>query len=212
MIKLLTLALVFSSMSSFASNPSDICANDRIIDSSGDAGRVIEVFSNGKAKIKFDAFTGFYTKSLSGLGKGVKCHAGFCASNRVIDTSGDAGTIIEVFNNGTAKVKFDAFTGKYTKNLRGLGRGYECVGNACAGDRVIDSNGNTGTIKEVFNNGTAKVKLDRFTGTYHKSLRSLGYGEDCSNTQRCPGRNHRQFLIHRLGLKTWAFLFLAGDL
>ena len=50
----------------------------------------------------------------------------------------------------------------------------------CVGDRVIDSVGDRGNIKEVFSNGIANVFIDR-RGDYPRSLSALGVKTECSD-------------------------------
>lgn len=183
----LVLGLVLSSMAAFA-NP-DICVGDRVIDNANDAGRVIEVYSNGKAKVKFDRFSNLYTKNLKDISKSIRCKGRLCVGNRVLDNANDVGTIHEIFANGKVNVKFDRFSKIYTKLSSDLGKGYRCVEAACVRDRIIDNSNDSGIILEVFDNGKAKVKFDRFSNYYVKSLKDLGYGISCIGSNSCRGRD-----------------------
>ena len=54
--------------------PSDkLCNGDRIIDSSNNIGEVIEVFSNGKAKVLFDGSFSYSFRLFSSLGIELNC-------------------------------------------------------------------------------------------------------------------------------------------
>lgn len=156
-----------------------ICAGDRAMDSSGNIGTVQEVFSNGKATMTLDNYSGSYVRSTSTLGKGVRCYERICENDRIIDSSGNFGTAVEVFNNGKAKVSLDNYSGYYTRTISSLGKGQRSVDRLRQGDRVIDSSGNVGTVKEVFNNGKARVELDSYSDTYIRSIDSLGKGYRC---------------------------------
>lgn len=167
--------------------PSDrLCPSDRIIDSQGNVGTVKKVFENGQAKVYFDGI-GNYTRSTSSLGKGVDCHKHICVGDRVIDKGEYVGTVKEVFDNGRAKIFFDNF-GKYIRKTQSLGKGFRCIENVCVNDRVIDKRNFTGKIKEVFDNGKAKVYLDGF-GHSIRSFSALGIELNCSLRENCSYRN-----------------------
>jgi hypothetical protein len=110
-----------------------------------------------------------------------------CSSDRVIDSGENVGTVKEVFSNGQATVYLDGF-GTYTSSTSSLGKGFRCIENVCVNDRAIDRENNTGTIKELFDNGKSKVYLDGL-GTYIRSFSSLGIELNCSLRENCSCRN-----------------------
>ncbi len=189
MKNLILFSLVMSSFSVFASEK--ICQGTRVIDGSNYTGVVVEVFSNGIAKVKLDSYSGLYDRSVKGLAAAVECKDRFCINDRVIDDSNNPGDIKEIFDNGIAKVIFDLkpAIGLHARSIRGLGKGFRCVENACVNDRVMDGN-DPGNIVEIFDNGIAKVKLDSYPGLYDRSLKGLGFKETCSSSAPCRGLNH----------------------
>src|SRR3989338_8146908 len=118
---------------SFSYGATDICVNDRVIDGSSDVGTIVAIYSNGKAKVKFDRFSA-YTRSIKELSKSAECKGRFCVNDRVIDGSSDVGKIEMIFENGKAKVKFDRFSALYTRTLSELSKGFRCIEGACVGD------------------------------------------------------------------------------
>lgn len=86
----------------------------------------------------------------------------YCANDRV-NFANYAGVILEIFNNGNAKIELDNQLGIVFKNIDTLGLGVKCNEHICQDYRVIFSQ-YTGTVIEVFSNGNAKVKLDYTNG------------------------------------------------
>jgi len=166
--------------------PSDkLCNGDRIIDSSNNIGEVIEVFSNGKAKVLFDGSF----RNTNNLGKGYRCIESVCSGDRIIDSSNNIGEVIEVFSNGKAKVLFDGSFSYSFRNTNNLGKGYRCIESVCSGDRIMDTSNNVGKIVEVFDNGKTKVLFD---GSFSYSFRlfsSLGIELNCRLRENCSCRN-----------------------
>lgn len=111
-----------------------------------------------------------------------------CSGDRVINSSDGVGTVVEVFSNGKATVSFDSYYGIFIKNVRSLKKGQKCFKKFCEGDRIIDSDDNFGKIKEIFENGKAKISLDFYFGlpvidAYHglfiRDLNTSGKGFRC---------------------------------
>jgi preprotein translocase subunit YajC len=102
----------------------NICVGDRVIDSGGHLGTVLEVFSNGLAIVYLDDL-GTYNRSALSLGKGVLCNNHVCVNDRVIDSGGHLGTVLEVFDNGNSSVYLDGL-GPYIRSISSLSIQLNC--------------------------------------------------------------------------------------
>ena len=164
----------------------NLCSADRVIDSADNLGTVQEFFSNGQATIYLDGY-GTYTRSVSSLGKGVRCSNHICVGDGVIESAENLGTVKEVFDNRKSSVYLDGY-GTYIRSTSTLGKGFRCIESVCVNDRAIDNANNTGPIKELFDNGKSSVYLDGY-GTYIRSFSSLGIQLNCSLRENCSCRN-----------------------
>ncbi len=178
-MKALFLALALISTPAFACPGNQICAGDRIIDSDDLVGTALAVFSNGKAKVTLDGYSGTHVRELDSMGKGVPCLARLCVRNRIIDSDQLPGTVLELFTNGKAKVTLDGYSGDHIRDASSLGKGKSCVRNICVGSRIIDGDDLVGTVVEIFNNREAKVTLDGYSGTHIRDVSTLARGYRC---------------------------------
>ena len=188
-IKLLAFSLLLLSQTIFAAS---ICRDARIIDKNNTTGSIQEIFSNGMAIVLLDeqGLTPYYRK-LTDLSGAVAYKGKYHINDRILDLSNSTGTIKEIFDNGLAKVMMDGKGINYRiVALSELAKGYKCVEAACTKDRFLDSNNSSGTIMEIFDNGVAKVMLDRKgLSLYDRSLKDLGYAVSCSLKSACLGKN-----------------------
>lgn len=189
MKSLIVLASILATSIAMACPSDRMCSGDRMIDSSENVGRVLEVFSNGQARVDLDRYTGTYIRQVNTLGKGVGCFQHICVGDRIVDSSENVGTVKEVFDNGKARVDLDRYTGTYIRQVNTLGKGFSCIESVCVNDRMIDSSQKTGRILELFDNGKARVDFDRYTGTYIRSFVSLGIQLNCNLRENCSCRN-----------------------
>ena len=119
---------------------SGICVSHRILSSNDTPGEIREVFTNGKATMTFEGYSGLYVRHVSTLGLSTNCLATACTGDRVISSNGTPGTILEIFDSGRAKIRFDGYSGTYLRGLSDLGHSVTCsLGNPCRRNRD-DSN------------------------------------------------------------------------
>jgi translation initiation factor IF-1 len=161
----------------------------RIIDAGENVGTVLETFSNGKARVKFDNYSEDYVREINTLASAIRCDNDICMEDRIIDSAGNAGKVIEVFANGKALVRLDSYSSEYIRQTKQLGKGFRCFEKICQGDRIIDASNNTGTVKEIFSNGRALVAFDNYSELYVRSLESLGVSTTCRQASRCELKN-----------------------
>jgi hypothetical protein len=151
-----------------------VCKRSRVIDTRRGTGKVYEVFTNGVAKVMFDNELGYRYLNVKELGVGIKCYRDVCEKSRIIDTRRVTGKVYEVFTNGIAKVMFDDELGYRHLNIKDLGVGVDCYEGICVKNRVINSANVPGTVKEVFNNGMAKIMFDNELAYQNISIKELG--------------------------------------
>jgi membrane protein implicated in regulation of membrane protease activity len=190
MKKMILIASIMSSFA-FASTAGKICERDRVNFGSR-VGTALEVFSNGKVRIDMDdSYTNAY-KNVSELGRGVNCFKRVCRNDRV-NFGSRAGRVLEVFDNGTARIDMDdSYTNSY-KDVSEIGKGFRCVEDICQGDRV-EFNGRVGKALEVFDNGIVRIDMDDSYTNAYKEMSDLGYEVRCSinsssRDTSCHGRN-----------------------
>ncbi|MFZ4715240.1 MAG: hypothetical protein ACOYL6_16075 [Bacteriovoracaceae bacterium] len=109
----------------------------------------------------------------------------FFAGDRIIDQYGNTGVIDCVFNNNTAEIYLDQYSGSFVRNLTTLGKGYRCIEKICVGRKIVDQYGNTGRIKELFHTGMAKISLDQYSTFFTRNLASLGFSLKCLSDDSC---------------------------
>ncbi len=102
------LTLLVSGSAFAVCNNNAICAKDYVIDNtSNSTGQVAEVFTNGRANVKYDRW-GYRTASVSDLSKAARCDHGICRKDRVI-MGKYVGTVMIVYSNTKAFVKWDKY-------------------------------------------------------------------------------------------------------
>ena len=89
------------------------------------AGTAAEVSADGTALVQFDRWTAPLRCPIESLGKGVRCHNGFCENDRVVDPDLGAGMVVEVFDNGIAVVQFDLWPAQ-SRMMANLKRDSHC--------------------------------------------------------------------------------------
>jgi hypothetical protein len=142
----------------------DIVVKDRVIDRQGNIGTVQNIFSNGTAKILFDGYTITLDRQVAELSKEVESMGDRNKTNylargtRVIDQQGNVGTVKNIFANEAVKVLFDGYTINLDRTYSQLSMEIEGmtdrggIHTLARGTRVIDRQGNVGTVKNIFAN------------------------------------------------------------
>lgn len=98
----------------------------------------------------------------------------FRPGNRLIDQYGNTGELIHLLTNQKAEIILDNYPDMaFVRELSTLGKSVGCLVNACVSQRIIDEYGNSGSLKEVFHNGMAKISLDLYEGYFTRSLDTL---------------------------------------
>lgn len=187
MSSLLILVTFFVTSMALACPSNDrLCFWGRIIDSKGMVGNVKEVFSNGQASVYLDSY-GTVIAPVATLGKGVQCHKNLCVKDRIIDSKNMTGQVIELFDNGQARVYLDNY-GYQIRSVSSLGKGFRCIENVCINSRTIDSLHRTGKIIELFDNGKARVYFDNY-GYRISPFSDIGIELKCSLRENCSCQN-----------------------
>jgi len=88
-----------------------ICVGNLVLDSSNNAGQVLQLFTNGEAQVRYTA--GYAsgqvgTTSIEYLSRSIGCWYNVCEHNRVVDGSGNVGTVEAVFQNGMTLLCYES--------------------------------------------------------------------------------------------------------
>lgn len=95
-----------------------LCVGERFMDRDGHIGVVLDVSDHGTARVRFDrheTYGGDY-RDVRKLSRWTQCVGDLCVGDRVRHTAyyGDhsleSGTVVELFENGRARVRFDVVT------------------------------------------------------------------------------------------------------
>lgn len=161
MKSLIFTTLLMVTTAAMACTSKNICPGDRIITSKNYTGDVLEVINDNKIKVYLDMGSFYHYLSQKELSKGVKCHQDICVGDRINETPSNirmyVGKVVEVFDNGKAKVWFDGWLNYSVRARSDIGIGYRCIEKLCKGDRVSDTAGITGTVEEIFDNGNIRI-------------------------------------------------------
>ncbi|MBI4348966.1 MAG: hypothetical protein HY553_19165 [Elusimicrobia bacterium] len=145
--------------------------SDEVLDDKDRAGKVVEVFSNGKAKVQYSFRSRIVpTESLARKLKpeyvpaSPACYGKVCVGDSVLDAKGSVGTVTNVFSNGRAKVQYSvtssilpvAELSPRTASVRPPE--FPPAIATKAQDRVLDAADEIATVVEVFSNGQAKIQ------------------------------------------------------
>lgn len=111
-----------------------------------------------------------------------------CVGSRVMDSDKNIGDVVEVYNNGTAKVLW--FSYYSTVSISKLAKGVPCNQRLCVGDRVNDTAfnlmGDVGKVVDAFENGMVRVWFDGHLGYSKRHHSELGKGYRCIE-EHCVG-------------------------
>lgn len=154
------------------SSKSGLRLDDRVLLSTGTddyVGKVMEIFSDGTTKIKFDGYSGYSFVAAKKLAKVVDSVGAYRPGSRVLFSNGYgpyAGTVREMFADGTASIRFDGYGSLSFINVKKLGLETQCHGDICRGSRVVYKDQYVGSVLNVYSNGSALVKFDGYAKEY----------------------------------------------
>lgn len=140
-----------------------ICNRDRVVYTSGDRAVVKESFRNGKVVIDWDnsSWANSVVK-VSEISKVVSCTSGnLCVGHRVAYKSGDTARVKEVYEDDRVLIDWDhsSWADSVVK-AREVARAFRCMGDLCAGDRVIYKSNDRANVVEVFEDGRVRIDWD----------------------------------------------------
>ncbi len=141
--------------------PEQLCKGDRLIDSAGETGSVEEVLEHGSLKVKFDRLENFYVREVRSVGKSVASYQNIHVGDRILDSSGEVGFVKEVFTTRKVSVIFDRYSALFIRGFNSIRKSVSSYQNIRVNDRIIDSSGEYGVVREIFQNGDAILDLDR---------------------------------------------------
>ncbi|WII71254.1 beta-sandwich domain-containing protein [Bdellovibrio sp. 22V] len=139
-------------------------------------GTVRGVYSNGQALLVRD---GYYDTNVQvrDLSKSVRCYERICAGDGV-EYSNSAGTALRVFANGKILLQRDGYYDSFA-DVRNVGKKVACVGNVCAGAKVLYQ-GVAGVAVAVYDNSKALIVRDGYYDSF-ADTKALGVKTSCDS-------------------------------
>ncbi|MFV3407843.1 beta-sandwich domain-containing protein [Bdellovibrio bacteriovorus] len=150
-----------------------LCGGYNILYSNSYSGVIKEVFSNKKARVVLDGYSGLHIVNLSELARSVDCHQNFCINRQAIYSNSYDATIKKLFTNGKAQVVLAGYSGLHIVSLSELANVIQCAKEMCVGDSVMYSNTYKAKILKVYGNGKAQVTLEGYSGTHMVNISEL---------------------------------------
>ncbi len=183
----------------------ELYAQARVITSSNQTGTALKVFANGKTQVQRDGYSSPDVYSASNLAAEVSNYGEIYKNGKVITSSNQTGTALEVFSNGKVKVQRDGYSSPdvySASNLSAQSRGPRNPGQGPGqgpgrhprgpgryprdgrqedtiirkGDRVITSSNQVGTVLLTFSNDKSQVQRDGYSSPDFYTTSSLGKG------------------------------------
>lgn len=143
----------------------------------------VKTIAGHQAEVKFDKFFNPSWKDTNSLVRFTDCAGSTCIDQKVlyINSSGQhyEGIVKQAFENNLVLIKFDKFFNPSYKEVNAsIANEIErCLGRFCVDDRIMYTNSSNqrykGTITKIFDNGTVKVKFDRFFNPSYKKMKQL---------------------------------------
>lgn len=150
--------------------------NENVIDiATNQLGVVNEVFADGRATVLFhDDTSKLYVRSYpTQLAKEVESVGQYRSGGRVVDYSGETGTIRHIFNNGIAFVDYPSDTSrpyirKIESEIKLAPFSVPEYQGFVVGSRIIDNGDNSvGSVIEIYSNGQFKLLFEADTSRYY---------------------------------------------
>lgn len=204
---------VVTSMGEFSIG--EVVVNDR-----HQKGSIVEIFADGTANVRYE--DGVYNWPLNRLGPVVTSLGGFTVGQVIVNDRHNTGTIVAIFRDQTADVRYQ--DGTYNWPLSRLGRVITSLGGFTVGQVVYNDRNSRGVIEQVFADQTANVRFQ--DGVYNWPLSRLGREvtslRGLSVGQRVATDNNKSGVIVRIywteqadvqfqdGTYTWPLSRLSG--
>lgn len=147
-----------------------LCEGDSVMYGYTNEVKVLQVYSNNTASVRF-ADGQIATVGITQLTGKVSCQKNICVGNKLMYNYREDVTVLAVFTNNQARVRFSSNNETYDVPLSYLSGKINCLQGFCKGDKVLFGANNTGRIEQVFGNNTARVKT--VDGTYDFNLSQL---------------------------------------
>ncbi|CAE81170.1 beta-sandwich domain-containing protein [Bdellovibrio bacteriovorus] len=156
-----------------------LCGGYNILYSDSYSGVIKEVFSNRKARVVLDGYSGLHIVSLSEIAKSVDCHQNFCINRQAIYSNSYDATIKKLFTNGKAQVTLAGYSGMHIVSLSELASSIQCSRELCVGDSVMYNNTTKAKLLKVYSNGKVQVTIEGYSGTHMISISEISRPTRC---------------------------------
>lgn len=162
----------------YTSGYETVCRGDKVITSGNYIGTIQELFSNGRAQVALDGYSGTSSYDASALSRSTRCtpDRAVCEGDTLITSGNYTGRALLTFQNGKVQVTLDGYSSSSIYTSNNLAREAREYDRFTARDRILTSGNYVGTINNVYENGKAKVTLDGYSGSSIYNTYDLGRG------------------------------------
>ncbi|MFZ4402905.1 MAG: hypothetical protein ACOYOK_02275 [Pseudobdellovibrionaceae bacterium] len=136
----------------------EIVKGKKVISKSGVIGEVVNVYSNGDVRVRFDGIGTIFIDPKE-LSLEVYKMRGAYSGKTVISKSGIKGTVLSVYSRGVAFVKWEGI-GTQLVNVTEFSIEVTCLENICSGSKVLSKARINGTVLSIYSSGVAFIKWE----------------------------------------------------
>ncbi|WP_374000892.1 beta-sandwich domain-containing protein [Bdellovibrio bacteriovorus] len=165
-----------------------LCSGFNILYTNSYSGVIRAIFSNNKAQVVLDGYSGVHVVDISQLSRSVNCLNDFCVGQGVRYSGTYEATIKAIYSSGTAQVAIEGYAGLHFVKISQLAKVLSCSGGFCVGERVMYSSTYKGQILKIYANGQALVTLEGYAGTHSVPISQLSRALNCAQSI-CVGSN-----------------------
>lgn len=160
-----------------------VCVKSRVNFDNIHTGSITEIYDNGIVKISSDNHNSYQYRRIQEIGVENRCVENLCKNNRVNFDHNFVGSVVEVFDNGIAKISSDSHNPYQYRNIQALGIARKCISQLCVRDRVSFDYSLSGSISEIFDNGIVKISSDSHNAYQFRQIQELDAGVRCSTSK-----------------------------
>ncbi|UXR65822.1 beta-sandwich domain-containing protein [Bdellovibrio bacteriovorus] len=156
------------------------CSGYNILYSGSYSGMIRTIFSNRKAQVVLDGYSGLHLVDLSQLSRSMNCLNNFCVGEHVRYSNTYEAHIKAIYSSGVARVVLEGYSGVHAVQISQLSKMLNCSGGFCVGENVMYSNTYKGRVIKIYSNGQALVTLDGYSGYHTVAISQLSRPITCA--------------------------------
>lgn len=157
-----------------------LCSGYNILYSHNYAGMIRTIYSNKKAQVVLDGYSGLHIVDLSQLSPSVNCLKNFCAGQNALYSNTYDATIKTIYASGRALVSLAGYSGLHFVDISQLSKVLTCSGGFCVGETVMYSSTYKGKVIKIYGNNQALLTLEGYSGTHVVSISQLSRPISCA--------------------------------